>query len=340
MPAVLAIVRARIVAPAERTEPSAERRQTASRLGASGALARSRLVALPLALLCVVGLGYVAGDVRQARLGFSLTHGLAQGSEVRRAADAAPLGFSAGIISPTEILLTGDGIGSQTAALGRAEAGCGASPGVSGVVGPAEQARAAAAPGARAGAPELAGGDRAAPFTAPDGKAVADAGRDSAPTRSRAARSRRSSTSQRACRRLLRDAGRARRTRRRWPARRRSPPRRCEQAKQDIVRLALVALAVNLLLLMLFLRALVAPVVLLGASVLALGAALGVAVLVSRLLGWGDVAYYTPLAAAVLLLSLGSDYNVFVVGRIWHEARTAPAGRCGRRSPCPPRRSR
>ena len=75
---------------------------------------------------------------------------------------------------------------------------------------------------------------------------------------------------------------------------------------------------------MLFLRAIVAPVVLLGASVLALGAALGVTVLVSRLLGWGDVAYYTPLAAAVLLLSLGSDYNVFVVGRIWHEARTRP----------------
>ena len=75
---------------------------------------------------------------------------------------------------------------------------------------------------------------------------------------------------------------------------------------------------------MLFLRAIVAPVVLLGASVLALGAALGVTVLVSRLLGWGDVAYYTPLAAAVLLLSLGSDYNVFVVGRIWHEARSRP----------------
>ena len=97
-----------------------------------------------------------------------------------------------------------------------------------------------------------------------------------------------------------------------------------QQAKSDIVRLALAALAVNLLFLMLFLRALVAPVVLLGASVLALGAALGVTVLVSRLLGWGDVAYYTPLAAAVLLLSLGSDYNVFVVGRIWHEARTRP----------------
>jgi RND superfamily putative drug exporter len=65
-------------------------------------------------------------------------------------------------------------------------------------------------------------------------------------------------------------------------------------------------------------------VVLLGASVLALGAALGIAALVSRLLGWGDIAYFTPLAAAVLLLSLGSDYNVFVVGRSWDEARRRP----------------
>ena len=28
-----------------------------------------------------------------------------------------------------------------------------------------------------------------------------------------------------------------------------------------------------------------------------------------------------PFAAAVLLVALGSDYNVFVAGRIWEEAR-------------------
>ena len=31
-----------------------------------------------------------------------------------------------------------------------------------------------------------------------------------------------------------------------------------------------------------------------------------------------------PIAGAVLLVSLGSDYNIFVVGRIWEEARTLP----------------
>jgi RND superfamily putative drug exporter len=41
-------------------------------------------------------------------------------------------------------------------------------------------------------------------------------------------------------------------------------------------------------------------------------------------LGHDDVTYYVPFAAAVLLLSLGSDYNVFVVGRIWQSARERP----------------
>jgi RND superfamily putative drug exporter len=41
-------------------------------------------------------------------------------------------------------------------------------------------------------------------------------------------------------------------------------------------------------------------------------------------LGHDDVTYYVPFAAAVLLLSLGSDYNVFVVGRIWQAARRRP----------------
>jgi RND superfamily putative drug exporter len=41
-------------------------------------------------------------------------------------------------------------------------------------------------------------------------------------------------------------------------------------------------------------------------------------------LGHDDVTYYVPFAASVLLLSLGSDYNVFVVGRIWRSARKRP----------------
>ena len=62
---------------------------------------------------------------------------------------------------------------------------------------------------------------------------------------------------------------------------------------------------------------------LLAASVLGYTAGLGLTVLLFQgVLGYDGLTYYVPLATAVLLVSLGSDYNVFVAGRIWTEART------------------
>jgi RND superfamily putative drug exporter len=75
----------------------------------------------------------------------------------------------------------------------------------------------------------------------------------------------------------------------------------------------------------LYLRALVASAYLLLTSVLAVLAAFGLTVYVLQtLLGYGQVTYYVLFTVAVLLVSLGSDYNVFVVGRIWQEARRRP----------------
>lgn len=42
------------------------------------------------------------------------------------------------------------------------------------------------------------------------------------------------------------------------------------------------------------------------------------------LLGQDGLIFYVPFAAAVLLVSLGSDYNIFSVGYIWEEARRRP----------------
>ena len=42
------------------------------------------------------------------------------------------------------------------------------------------------------------------------------------------------------------------------------------------------------------------------------------------MLGYPDITYYVPFAAAVLLVSLSSDYNVLVTGRIWQEAGRRP----------------
>ena len=98
-----------------------------------------------------------------------------------------------------------------------------------------------------------------------------------------------------------------------------------EGTVEDLRRIAPAALAVVLLILIVFLRALVAPLYLVAASVLALLASLGLATYVFQdLLGFGELTYYVPFAAAVLLVSLGSDYNVFLAGRIWAEARRRP----------------
>jgi RND superfamily putative drug exporter len=89
--------------------------------------------------------------------------------------------------------------------------------------------------------------------------------------------------------------------------------------------IALAALLVAFVLLAVFLRALIAPLYLLAVSALVVLAALGLTTLVFQdWLGHPGLTYYVPFAAAVLLVALGSDYNVFVVGRIWQEAKTMP----------------
>ena len=44
------------------------------------------------------------------------------------------------------------------------------------------------------------------------------------------------------------------------------------------------------------------------------------ALLLPSVLGTHDVVYYVPLVGAVMLVGLGSDYNVFIAGRIRDEA--------------------
>ncbi len=72
----------------------------------------------------------------------------------------------------------------------------------------------------------------------------------------------------------------------------------------------------------LLLRSLIAPLYLVGASVPGLAASLGLTAYVFQdLLGYGQISLFVPFSAAILLLALGSDYNVFVVARIWDESR-------------------
>lgn len=87
----------------------------------------------------------------------------------------------------------------------------------------------------------------------------------------------------------------------------------------------LAALIVELVILALYLRALVAPLALLACSALGVAAALGISIAVFQ--WWrGDpgLTFYEPFATAVLLLALGSDYNVFTVGSIWKQTARHP----------------
>ena len=64
---------------------------------------------------------------------------------------------------------------------------------------------------------------------------------------------------------------------------------------------------------------------LLAASLLALAASLGLTnLLFQTVLGEDGLTFYVPFAAAVLLVALGSDYNIFGVGQVWEEARRRP----------------
>src|SRR5829696_7277271 len=84
----------------------------------------------------------------------------------------------------------------------------------------------------------------------------------------------------------------------------------------DLRRVALATALVMFVLLAIFLRALLAPLLLLIGSLLACAAAFGIT---AFLLPGGDLVYYVPLVGAVMLIGLGSDYNVLIAGRIREE---------------------
>jgi RND superfamily putative drug exporter len=97
------------------------------------------------------------------------------------------------------------------------------------------------------------------------------------------------------------------------------------KTRGDLARIVPVATLAVFLILAVFLRALVAPVYLVAASLLALGASLGLTVLIfQELEGYGELTFYVPFAGTVLLVALGSDYNIYLVGRVWAEARERP----------------
>jgi len=274
------------------------------------ALARfltSRPVALLAVVLCTGVLVLAATGFPDMRLAFRLITGLPSDTQQARAAKAAATGFAPGVIAPTIVVVEGNGVAQDKTALIRLEQVLSAQPGVAGILGPREQIE-----------------------QAPENLFVADNGSaaryvlilDQGPLSSPAIDDVRHLDDRLPG--LIEDAGLDGVT-----AGVTGQTAIASDTVQAVVgssvRVGLVVLAVNFLLLALFLRAIVAPLYLLAASVLSVAATFGLTKYVFQdLLGHTDVTYYVPFATGVLLVSLGSDYNVYVVGRIWQEAERMP----------------
>jgi RND superfamily putative drug exporter len=276
-------------------------------------LATARPVALAVAAACVAGLVPAGLGLRHIRLGFPLIRALPAASQEVRAERAAARGFAPGILSPTEVLVLGPGVAGRPAALGRLQRALARQPGVAGVLGPATLPAVQSGLAQRGVHLMVSRSGDAARYgvierTDPLGPdAIGHVGR-----------------LRRDLPGLVRAAGLSG-VRVEVGGETALVGESVDAAVADLTRVALVIAVVILVLLALFLRALVAPLYLLAASVLALLAALGLTVWIFQgLLHYNSLVYYVPFVAAVLLISLGSDYNVFVVGRIFQGARRRP----------------
>jgi RND superfamily putative drug exporter len=267
----------------------------------------SRPVAALIALVIVAGLLAAASGIRHTELALRLGSGLPPGSEVQEAAAAADQGFAAGILAPTIVLVEGEGVGDRAEALARLEEEIARAPDVAGTLGPRF-------------VPEEAPGDV---LVSEDGNAARVAViLDEPPLDSRAIAAARGLEERLPAALLAAGLPEAEATLTGQTA---VASDTVEAIVDSSALVGAVVLALNFVLLALFLRALVAPLYLLAASVLSVAATLGLTTYVFQgLLGHNDLTYYVPFAAGVLLVSLGSDYNVFVAGRIWQESEGRP----------------
>jgi RND superfamily putative drug exporter len=91
----------------------------------------------------------------------------------------------------------------------------------------------------------------------------------------------------------------------------------------DFLRVAAITIVGILIVLILLLRALVAPVYLVLTVLLSYATSLSLSALIlQHLFGQAGMNYFIPLMVFVLLVALGSDYNIFLMSRVREESAT------------------
>jgi putative drug exporter of the RND superfamily len=271
--------------------------------------ARGRLlgvaVKLPLltTALCVAVLLVAASGLRHLELGNPVMRGLPATSEPRQGYDAAATGIGPGVLGPTMLVLEDSEIAKREAELASLQAGLERDPQVVGVLGPADQPLPL-----RSGVMLAPNGNAARYVLALDGDPDGATATESL------------SQLEAALPAMLERSG-LQGVRTGITGDTTIASELSEDTTTAFARVAPAALGVLLILLWLLLRSWAAPLYLVGSSLLVVAAALGLTVYVFQdLLGYGELAFFVPIASAILLLALGADYNVFLISRIWREA--------------------
>lgn len=263
------------------------------------------------ALLAVIivgcGLALAASPLTHARLDLSFVAGLPRDDSIAEGADLLAAAGLRGITAPTEVLVEKPGVVNERPALAQLQVALAKQPGVARVIGPADLAT-----------------------KQPRGVLLSDSGNaarylviyDSDPLGAQAigyVRQLESNLPALVTQSGLSDAKVS------IAGQTLFASTVAQLTRQSVEITVVTALAIELVILVLYLRALVAPVVLLAASALSVAAALGLTTyLFQDVLGEQGLTFYAPFAAAVLLIALGADYTVFSVGSIWEAAGRRP----------------
>ena len=258
-------------------------------------------------VVCLLVLATMASGLAWLKVGNPLIRGLPSDSAPRVAYEQLGEGFAPGTVAPTTLVVTGRGVASQRRKLSALQAVLSDQPGVAGVLGPATT-----------------------PSRQPFGVVVSPSGDavrfvmipENDPLSADAVRLLRNLDARIAD---LLDAVGLPRARALFAGDTAITGELIDTAGGDLFRVVPVVLLALVLILAVYLRALVAPVYLVLLAALAPLASLGLAVVFFQgVLGEPELTYFVPLAAGVLLIALGSDYNIFLVGRIWSEAGRMP----------------
>lgn len=314
-PALMTIVGSRLFSlrgPTALIRRARRRRAADGRRGRIAEAAVRRLTRRPIAavalVLTVAALSVAAIPVLHARLSLSFTAGLPADDPVQRSAAVLGRAGIRGITAPVEVLVEGTDVAdAQRVQLVALQVLIAQQPGVARVIGPADN-----------------------PLRANIGVVYSAAGNaaryivvlDSDPLGARAVADLRAL--QRALPGLAATSG-LRHVRVDVTGQTRIASEVAGLTVESLRDTLIAAFIIEALILAVYLRSLIAPIVVLLAGLLSVGAASGLTVLLFQdALRQPGLTFYAPFSTAVLLLALGADYTVFTVGAIWRTARSVP----------------